>query len=160
MACVEPEQSNFRLLLRNTRQFGNIKPFNAGVWRSKALLVIQDSNVETWSFRVTESTSGRGIPALGVSDIMAACGMTNIDVLKLDIEGSEIEVLQSSADWIDKIGCLIIELHDRFRPGCTQALQEALQEHTFERSRSGESVVLRDVRRAALRPHPVLARGN
>lgn len=55
----------------NTENYSNIRPVQAGLWSRKAYLRIQDSNVTTWSFRVLESPSGDGIPAIGIRDIMS-----------------------------------------------------------------------------------------
>ena len=103
----------------------------------------------TWSFRVLESASGEGIPAVGIADILSDFKATRIDVLKIDIEGSEFEVLKHSASWIDSVQTLIIELHDRFRPGCTEALETAISGHNFQKSISGESIVITDLIRKA-----------
>lgn len=75
--------------------------------------------------------------------------MDRIDVLKIDIEGSEIEVLNHSKAWIDAVKTLIIELHDRFRPGCAEALQKAFSSHTYDKSRSGENIVMTNIKRIA-----------
>ena len=78
------------------------------------------------------------------------CGsISRIDVLKIDIEGSELEVLKHSKAWIDDVKTIIIELHDRFQPGCTEALAIAIGGHTYRNSTTGESVVISDLSRKA-----------
>jgi FkbM family methyltransferase len=44
-----------------------------------------------------------------------------VDLVKVDIEGAETEVLRD-ADWIEGVRCFMIELHHRFRPGCSEAV--------------------------------------
>lgn len=149
VVALEPEPSNFAILLKNTEDFPNIRPLQAGLWSKKTHLRIEDSHVPTWSFRVLESASGDGIPAVAIADILADFRAARIDVLKIDIEGSEFEVLNHSAPWIDHVQTLIIELHDRFRPGCTDALGRATSGHNFEKSISGESIVLSGLSRKA-----------
>jgi len=146
--AIEPEPSNFKMLLMNTASYTNIKPIQAGLWNRKTHLFIQDSDVKSWGFRVSESPSGIGIPALGVEDIMSDFGVKEIDVLKIDIEGSELEVLNHHNSWIDAVKNLIIELHDRFRPGCSEALDKALIGHYYDRSKRGENIVIANIRRA------------
>jgi FkbM family methyltransferase len=148
VVAIEPEPSNFDLLLMNTRNFPNIKPLRAGLWSRRAFLRIEASDVPTWSFRVVEDSSGQGIPALGIPDVMADFNAERIDILKMDIEGSEVEVLNSHRGWMSKVGTLIIELHDRLRPGCSEALAHAVSGHEYDQSRSGESVVISNLRRA------------
>lgn len=149
VVALEPEPSNFTTLLMNTRSFPNIQPLQAGLWSRKTHLRIEDSTVPTWSFRVLESPSGEGIPAVGIRDVMSTFNAIQIDVLKIDIEGSEFEVLNHSAPWIDDVRAMIIELHDRFRPGCSEALENAVSGHNFRRSVSGESIVLTNLSRNA-----------
>ena len=147
--AIEPEPSNFAVLLMNAKAHTNIKPVQAGLWSKKTHLKIENSNVATWSFRVMESPSGDGIPAVGIRDIMSEFNISRIDVLKIDIEGSELEVLKHSQAWIDDVRTIIIELHDRFQPGCTEALAIAIGGHTYRNSTTGESVVISDLSRKA-----------
>lgn len=150
VVAIEPEPSNFNILCRNAQNYKNIKPIRAGLWSRKAHLRIQDSNVATWSFRVSEDLSGQGIPAVGLRDVMSDFNAAQIDVLKIDIEGSELEVLNHYHSWIDAVRVLIIELHDGFQPGCHEALARAVSGHNYDRSRSGESIVITNLRRIAI----------
>ncbi len=147
--AIEPEPSNFDVLLRNAEKYHNIKPIRAGLWSRKANLRIQDADVATWSFRVTEVPSGSGIPALAIQDVMADFNIKHIDIVKMDIEGSEVEVLNHSQPWIDAVSTLIIELHDRFQPGCGEALQRAFRGHSYEKSRSAENIVMTNIKKIA-----------
>ncbi len=140
--ALEPEPGNFAVLQRNARQYPNITPLNVGLWGRRAALRIDHVDDATWSFRVSEDTTGAGIPALGLQEVMQQAGVDRIDVLKMDIEGSEVEVFAAHATWIGRVGTLIVELHDRFRPGCSQAMEAALQGYDHVRARSGESLVV------------------
>lgn len=145
--ALEPEPSNFELLLKNVRDYPNIKPLQVGLWSRCTHLRIQDSGVSTWSFRVAEDPSGTGIPAVGIGKLLQDFGNSEIDVLKIDIEGSEVEVLSCADAWMNRVKTLIIELHDRFRPGCSQALAQALDGYSYDESISGESIVITNLRR-------------
>ena len=147
IVAIEPEPSNFAVLQMNAKRFPNIHPVQAGLWSRKTHLRIENDNVATWSFRVVESETGNGIPAVGVCDIMDDFKQSRIDVLKIDIEGSEREVLTHSAAWIDDVQTMIIELHDRSQPGCTEALALAVADHNYRNSASGESIVIADLSR-------------
>ncbi len=148
VVALEPEPSNFALLVQNCGRFPSVRPVQAALWCRPATLRVENPEGATWSFRVTESPDGSGIEAKGIEDLMTAHGFPRIDVLKMDIEGAEREVLRGSDAWLDKVGLLIIELHDRFAPGCSEALDRAIRGRDFERSVSGESVVLRRRSRA------------
>lgn len=53
-----------------------------------------------------------------------------IDILKMDIEGSEKNVFENAKDWIDKVGMITVELHDRICMGCSRAFYLASREFT------------------------------
>ena len=45
VVAIEPEESNFSVLLKNTKKYPKIKPERAGLWSRTSLLVIQDTAV-------------------------------------------------------------------------------------------------------------------
>jgi hypothetical protein len=49
-----------------------------------------------------------------------------------DIEGAEREVFEAADDWISKTDVIIVELHERFRPGCEAAFLNAARRFRFE----------------------------
>jgi FkbM family methyltransferase len=146
IVAIEAEESNFALLCRNVRPLANVHPLRVALWSHQANVGIANPDAATWAFQVAEGSPGRTVPATTVDQVMSMFSADQVDVLKMDIEGAEKEVLSTSAAWIDKTEVLIVELHDRFRPGCTQALDEATKSGKFVRSTSGESVVLTRVR--------------
>ncbi len=139
IVAVEPDTGNFRALQMNVRRFPNISAIHAGLWSHETTLKISNPSADTWSFRVSE---GGGIRAVTIGSILSAFDAPGVDLLKLDIEGSEKEVLEHSGSWMDRVGALVIELHDRHVSGCTEALEKAVHGHQFRRSMSGESIVL------------------
>jgi hypothetical protein len=64
--------------------------------------------------------------------IMERAGVNVIDLLKIDIEGSELELLSEDADWLEQVRAISIEFHDAFRPGCTAVGESALARAGFE----------------------------
>jgi hypothetical protein len=60
----------------------------------------------------------------------------SIDLLKVDIEGAEKEAFET-CDWIRDVRCLMIELHDGFKPGCSEVVGSVMQE--FSKVRRGET---------------------
>ena len=74
---------------------------------------------------------------------MEEFGATEVGLLKLDIEGSEREVLaEGDTAWIDRTRTLAVELHDRFRPGCAEALRNLLSGRPHRRITQGEYEVV------------------
>lgn len=146
MIAIEPEPGNFKLLCRNIRRYTNIFPLQAGLWNKEGHLRISNSTGESWSFRVSEAAEDTGIPAISIDRILEKYGITSIDVLKIDIEGAEVEVLSGHPNWLGCVKNLIIELHDRFRPGCKETLENALTNYTCTFSTSGENRIYSNLR--------------
>ena len=56
-----------------------------------------------------------------------------IDILKMDIEGSEYYVFDDSANsWLEKTKIIIIEMHDRKVPWCTLSVMSKMKELGFK----------------------------
>ena len=155
-ACVialEPSAENFAMLTRNVSSFKNIQAINGALWNESGMLVVTDPGRGSWGFTVKASddsgtnTVGEppdrsAVPAFTVSDIMDEYGVDRLDLLKLDIEGSEKEVLSSSDSWINRVSAISVELHDRFKSGCSRAFFNAVSDFPIELHR-GEKTPLR-----------------
>jgi len=141
---VEPEKTNFELLEKNTTNFTNIHLFNSGIWNKSTNLIIEDNGYGHYGFIVKEVSepTEKSIKALGILEIMADLEIDTIDVLKIDIEGSEKELFSSNyAEWLPKVKVIIIELHDRMKDDCAKTFFKALVNYNFEFSMKGENIV-------------------
>jgi FkbM family methyltransferase len=140
--AIEPEQSNYELLVRNCAGTTNVTLCRAAVWNSDTSLQIANPKAEKWAFTVTPGTfNGSGIKALTIPQILAQSGNDNIDILKLDIEGAERELfVDGCEEWLTRVKIIIIELHDRFAPGCSRAVYSKLCQMPFRQETRGENV--------------------
>jgi len=142
--ALEPERSNFEILKINTRNYDNISIANKGLWSHCARLTLENPDTDNESsFRLIETESSTGIPAIGVADAIDLLDTQVVDLLKMDIEGAEKEVLtNNTASWIDSVRTLVVEPHDRFRPGCLAAINRIQKQYDFTKRESGENTVL------------------
>ncbi|HEX8608711.1 MAG TPA: FkbM family methyltransferase, partial [Pedobacter sp.] len=69
-----------------------------------------------------------------VSDLLADHPTSVIDILKIDIEGSEKEVFEGNTDWIPKTRKVIVEVHENLRKGATNAVLAALKDFSFSKT--------------------------
>ena len=145
VVCVEPESSNFGMLLKNTAGYDDVHPVQAGIWWHKASLVIDNEQKAHCAFQVREAAPGQraDVEAISIADIIERFALPRIDILKMDIEGSEKEVFsQGFEQWLPKVRVLIVELHDRMRSGCSRALFSALQGYDYSTEVSGENIAI------------------
>jgi FkbM family methyltransferase len=145
--AVEPEQRNYELLERNTRGLAGVEPVAAALWSAPCELAVLDPGRGPAAYLIPAAAAParqigttRGVTVANLCD---SAGWARVGLLKLDIEGSEIEVLDSSRSWIDRVDALIVELHDRILPGCTAAYERATRGFGHHESSAGNAVALR-----------------
>ena len=87
------------------------------------------------------STEFESVPCIGLEGAIEKCGVEKIDLLKVDVEGAEVEILEGADPKIwQRIDRIALEFHERFRPGgrerCLEVLRRAAYSHikvqTFE----------------------------
>ena len=143
--AIEPEAENFRLLVQNTMGYKNIRPVQKALWPRVTHLAIENTSGQPDAWRVRESPSADDstIPTTTINDLLEETRIGQLDLLKLDIEGSEKELFEDPARnrWLSRTRALIVELHDRFKPGCTTAVEQSLAGQSFSRSQRGENLL-------------------
>ena len=96
------------------------------------------------SIRGHGATSPGSVAATTIPEILRQSSADKIDLLKLDIEGAELELFSCGSDvWLGHVRLLVLELHDRFRPGCAQALYTAANGRPFTQEIRGETLFIR-----------------
>jgi FkbM family methyltransferase len=142
--ALEPEQSNFELLLKNTQHYSNIHCLNYGIWNRSTHLRIIDVGLGNWGF-MTEEVDHKGadtVEAISIPDLMSRYGLDRIDLCKINIEGTERELFQKNYEnWVSKTRAIVIELHDRMREGCSNAFFEAMTHYHFALLPNGSYLV-------------------
>lgn len=121
--AVEPDVSNFQMLQANTKGCKNIHPVNAALWNEN--VPVHLSGEKNSDFQVSLEGDGSTVDGITFDELLNKYSVNYADVVKIDIEGAEKEVFESSDLWIDRIGMIVIELHDRFKPGCTESVKRA-----------------------------------
>ncbi len=145
--ALEPEASNYALLRRNVQAYPNVTPLRAALWKAEGRLQVSNPDDAKPAIQVQASRDG-AIDAVTVPDLLERAGRARVDLLKMDIEGSEKELFEdgAAAAWLGRVGVIAIELHDRLRPGCSRAFYQAVDRRPSSRHRHGEHVVV-DLRR-------------
>lgn len=138
IVAVELDAGNCRLAEQNLKGT-SVRLMNAGLWCRLESLSVANPQSEPYARQAaTSPVIGTGVRGVTLEALLDELGWDEVDLVKLDIEGAEVEVLQTAAAWLPRIRCLALELHDRFRPGCTEAMHAALEPGRWAHRQAGE----------------------
>jgi FkbM family methyltransferase len=124
VVAVEPEASNFQLLVENTRGLA-VLPLPCGLAATPQRVRVIDVGYGFLGFRtrlVTEAGED-DVSCVTINEIFASHQEDCFPFLvKIDIEGAEKELFQQHTEWMAKTPVIIVELHDWMLPGQRVAL--------------------------------------
>jgi FkbM family methyltransferase len=153
--CVEPEAGNFAALVRNTEALGDrVRNQHAAVWTKDGFVNLHTesesgSPLGAWGVQVSDRKTGSTVmtKSCKVATLFDEAGFDRVDILKIDVEGAELEVFSESAhEWLPRVDLIIIETHERFRPGSDEAVRKAVRPMFEELPRRGENLFFRRAR--------------
>lgn len=139
---IEPDADNFKLLSENMKNKDNL--LHAAIWNTDTSLEVLDESAASWGYEFveTKNSSNTAVKAYSMKSVMEKFQLDYIDILKLDVEGSEKEIFESDYHyWLSQTKVLIIELHDRNRVGCSQSVLSALSKYEFSMDIKGENLI-------------------
>ena len=128
--CLEPSTENFQLARRNCAPWNNITVLNCALGSASGRATLRDRGTGQWGFTITDTVADQGakdmenVEVISLPDLMKVYGANQIDLLKLDVEGAKYEIFQAARDWIDTCKVMIVELHEKIRPGVTDLYQQ------------------------------------
>lgn len=127
---VEPDPENARICTMNLRPYvDRATVLQGAIWSTSSNLRFEPAR-SSLSGTVFEDQSG-SIRAYSIADLLGP-GAKYIDLLKLDIEGSELQVFGPSAQlWLPRTRNIVIELHGEPH---RERFLEALKDYVFELS--------------------------
>jgi len=145
LVAIEPASDNVAILHRNVDPYGRIEVKNAGLWHRVEPLRITNPAMDFWSLSVDacapEESDFQGIT---IPDLLREYGMPMIDILKIDIEGSERQLLfQGETDWLRRVKLLIVELHGDLAAERFTEVVELLDRHGLSLVRGGTNCIFR-----------------
>jgi len=159
--AIEPEASNYQMLVENTAAYRNVTTVNAALWSENRDLEIFDPQQGHTAFQMRGKSALPGAqrtraPGITLDKFLGDFGISHVDLLKIDIEGAEREVFAHSGSWIQCVDIIAIELHDWMLPGCEQVVQRAAKDFELQ-WKNGETTYFARKRRGsqiALSAHP------
>ena len=140
----EPDKLSYEQALVNISEHPNrtnIEIYNLAVWPHPGAVYLERCE-RSWATRVTESINKDKVFAISLNQIQKRYG--TIDILKVDIEGSEKYVFSENTQWLDHTRNIAIELHDQKDK---DVFFIAMDKYNFDLSHNGELTVCKNIER-------------
>jgi len=142
VVAIEPFPANAALCRRNLAPYGTrATVIEAAIWSHCTRLVLDHVGGREWSIRVRAVRPGEGgdIEAIDLPSL----GLKRIDILKIDIEGSEAELFARDTDrWLPSVSNIAIEFHGT---ECERRFRTAMAGYRYAESQSGELTICRGI---------------
>ena len=135
--AIEPERDNYRMLCSNcidTCQRGGILTLCRGLWSKDAYLKVIPRESGEWGYIVHEvdKEDTDAIQAISIKSLILQNNLKKIDLLKMDIEGSEYEIFKSDdLEWLDICDAVVIETHDNIINGVDKLVNTKMIERGY-----------------------------
>lgn len=156
--AVEPDPENIKVLRMNLEPYGGrVEIVPAAVWSARATLRIVPQDA-AWATQVRAVQPGEkgDLVAVDIPTLLERSSAGEVDILKMDIEGSEAEVFSGEvAKWLPRVRNLAIELHGE---RCTEVVEGALSSYQCHKVISGELTIFLDMKLRS--SSPVSAQGR
>ena len=124
--CIEPSSDNIKILEKNTQNINNIEIIpGALVAGDNKTISLKNRGTGEWGYTTVanpldnnNSVELHESPAVNLLSL--GVDIKDIGILKLDIEGGEVDLFVNDKDSLEQIPNIIIELHDRIILGCSE----------------------------------------
>ncbi len=141
--AIEPEENNYRIAKKNTAPYKNVQLEKGAIWHKSEQINLIDKGYGEASYMVEKGDGVNPIRAYTIKEVMQMMNVQHIDILKVDIEGTEKELFESGyEEWLPLTKVLITETHDRYKAGCSRSLFNMIGKYDFSLTLSGENLVL------------------
>jgi FkbM family methyltransferase len=131
---LEPSEENFKVLSSNVKDYPNIMAVNQALGPTVGYVTLRDRGTGEWGFSIVDtetSTALYNVQLTTVPKVLQEFSEKGIDILKLDIEGGELELLRDCPHWIQKCRVIVAELHDCIVPGCEAVFRDAMRNRSL-----------------------------
>lgn len=131
--AIEPEGNNYKVLKSNINEYA-VKTYRCGVWPKNCKLKVIPRDTGDWGFIVREADGNENsaIDAISLNSLINENNLNRIDLLKMDVEGSEYEIFSSDdLGWLELCRAIVIETHDHIVKGSDELVNKILLDKGF-----------------------------
>lgn len=110
----EMDVDNFLLAQRNTKAYNDIHLFNKAIWiDNSSVEYFKHSGFDGYSLNIVSKTKeNMKVKGITMSNIIEEHQLDKIDYMKMDIEGSEKDILNHhDLSWLKHVNAMNIEMH-------------------------------------------------
>jgi len=124
---VELDEQNYLLAQKNLESLKDrCELINAGIW-SKDETVSYEGTSE-WGFKIVNNGKNN-VSAITMDSLQKRYNLKKISLLKVDIEGAEIEIFENPGQWINLVKQIKMEIHP---PATIEEMSEKLEKFGFK----------------------------
>jgi FkbM family methyltransferase len=142
LVAVEPDPANAQICRRNLAPYQErAKVVEGAAWHSRARLKLSRGTFgdgREWATQVREASSGEpaDVVAWDIPSLLEMFGSRQIDLLKIDIEGSELALFSTNTSaWLPLVRNIFLEIHD---DPADRVVRSALNAYHFQEARVRE----------------------
>jgi FkbM family methyltransferase len=119
LVALEPSQSNFSLLCKNTLGLGNVDPLNVAIGPVSGVQKMFDPRLGNNAYRTfgADEHFVGNVNVVSVDAVLQDYPNYTPFIAKIDIEGFEGELFSKNLEWVGKFKVIAIEIHDWMLPG-------------------------------------------
>jgi len=138
---LEPEPENFRVLGLNASNYPCITPIHAAISDRVSRVNLHNEDGAPWSWATSENDTGK-VSAVDLPSLVASNPQYELMLVKVDIEGFEVNLFRSNTEWVDELPMMIFEMHDWRAPwsGSGNAFFSTLTRRKRDYLMQGENV--------------------
>ncbi len=133
--AIEPDSANVACCKTNTDHLSNVVVLEAAIGAKPGKVFVENPSGASWGIQTQRAdVSCDGVAIVPVSDLIKKVAGGRLFIVKIDIEGFELDLFSENTDWLDEPSLVIIEPHDWMLPGkkSSRGFQRAFAARDFD----------------------------
>jgi FkbM family methyltransferase len=138
---VEPDPANAAICRANVEGLPQVEVVEAAIGSQPGHVAIEHNDGHAWATRTCRADAG--VSMVTVGELRSRVKDSELLIVKVDIEGFELDLFSDATEWIAQTCAVIAEPHDWMLPGAgsSRTLQQAMLPEDREMLISGENLI-------------------